>query len=124
MPGYRINERNIGDWALGGEPKRRRRRQSALPVPTLEERCALEKYSTCRQMLTAGHCHVNLLGTDLVKHWVSAGIARVESREFPDAPSAIRVREVVAISPDWLYGIELFSGLLKEMYQLDRFVNK
>jgi hypothetical protein len=44
MKGYRVNERNIGDWTLDGEPKKRKQTPNKISRSFTEQEIKLYRY--------------------------------------------------------------------------------
>jgi hypothetical protein len=123
--GRRINERNMGNWSLDGEPKKRGKKEKSLPSMSPEQEKALDLYNTIKNLIRSFKSdYYSYLRFDtkdeLIKNFIEQGIVTKGIRK-PLVKHAEDI-EICHVNPDKISELENSANALSEAFQLQLYI--
>ena len=124
MKNGRINERNIGSWTHGGEPKHQPK-PKALPELNIEDNKALDAVRLIDNLLKSHiggyYSYVRYdLSNSLIAHWAKKGIVTKGIKE--SQYSGFEPKEICHLNESRIDDLKMVRGLLVSLHKLELYV--
>jgi hypothetical protein len=124
MKNGRINERNIGSWTHGGEPKHQSK-PKALPELSPEKENALDAVRMIDNLLKSHkggyYSYVRYdLSNTLITHWVQNGIVTKGVKESQYA--GFEPKEICHLNESRIDDLKMVRGFLVSLHKLELYV--
>lgn len=120
----RINERNIGNWTLNSEPKRRIKKEKVIELNKEQEKAVFAVDMINSLIKSHNSNYVSYIqwneGSDLVEHWKKNGIITKRIRKA-DPRFFGTDKEVCELNINFISDLNLSKQLLIEMNNLKEY---